>query len=263
MSEWEILKIASNICICANKAKLCNVFFFWNSSEIWHDISSKSDQKIKNKCCFFNEFLYIWAIFLFKMEIYKESMLFDSICDKSWRKFIMTSSNENVFRLTGPLWGESTGHQWIPLAKASNAELWYLLRSAPKQTAQQTIETPVIWDAITLIMTSLKCLRYFTSPYSTNQPCISWFMCLFFSENFLSLIRSEPYILRQLRRGPHTRTSHGYLRLIQLETWRQAVVTAVGIARPGLRERKRGTGREEKIEKVGAKDWGGERKTIW
>ena len=192
------------------------------------------------------------------MEIYKESMLFDSICDKSGRKFIMTSSNENVFRLTGLLRGESTGHQCIPLAKASNAELWYLLRSAPEQTAQQTIETPVIWDSIALIMTSLKCLRYFTSHYSTNQPCISWFMCLFFSENFLSLIRPEPYILRQLRRGPHTRTSHGYLRLIQFETWRQAVVTAVGIVRLGLRERKGGTDREEKIEKVG-----GERLRSW
>ena len=35
----------------------------------------------------------------------------------------MTSSNENIFRVTGPLWGESTGHRWIPLPKASDAEL--------------------------------------------------------------------------------------------------------------------------------------------
>ena len=26
----------------------------------------------------------------------------------------MTSSNINFFRVTGPLWGESTGHRWIP-----------------------------------------------------------------------------------------------------------------------------------------------------
>ena len=30
----------------------------------------------------------------------------------------MTSSNENIFRVTGPLCGEFTGHRWIPLTKA-------------------------------------------------------------------------------------------------------------------------------------------------
>ena len=34
---------------------------------------------------------------------------------------MMTSSNGNIFRVTGPLWVESTGHWWIPLAKASDA----------------------------------------------------------------------------------------------------------------------------------------------
>ena len=42
---------------------------------------------------------------------------------------MMTSSNENIFRVTGPLWGESTGHQWISFSKASDAELWYFLWS--------------------------------------------------------------------------------------------------------------------------------------
>ena len=36
----------------------------------------------------------------------------------------MTSSNGNMFRVTGPLWGEFTGHRWIPLTKASDAERW-------------------------------------------------------------------------------------------------------------------------------------------
>ena len=39
----------------------------------------------------------------------------------------MTSSNGNIFRVTGPLWGESTSHPWIPLIKASDAELWCFL----------------------------------------------------------------------------------------------------------------------------------------
>ena len=43
---------------------------------------------------------------------------------------MMTSSNGNVFRVTGHLWEEFTGHRWIPLAKASDAELWCFLWSA-------------------------------------------------------------------------------------------------------------------------------------
>ena len=34
---------------------------------------------------------------------------------------MMTSSNGNFFRVNGPLWGESIGHWWIPLTKASGA----------------------------------------------------------------------------------------------------------------------------------------------
>ena len=41
------------------------------------------------------------------------------------------------------------------VTKASDAELWCVLWSAPEQTVEQTIETPLIWDAISLIMTSL------------------------------------------------------------------------------------------------------------
>ena len=37
---------------------------------------------------------------------------------------MMTSSNGNIFRVTGPLCGEFTGPRWIPLKKASGAELW-------------------------------------------------------------------------------------------------------------------------------------------
>ena len=60
---------------------------------------------------------------------------------------IMMSSNGNIFCVTG--------HQWITLKKASDAELWSFLWFATEPTAEQTVETPMIWDAITLIMTSL------------------------------------------------------------------------------------------------------------
>ena len=43
---------------------------------------------------------------------------------------MMTSSNGNIFRVTGPLRGEFTGHQWIPITKVSDAELRCFLWSA-------------------------------------------------------------------------------------------------------------------------------------
>ena len=40
------------------------------------------------------------------------------------------------FRVTGHLCGEFTGHRPIPLTKASDAELWCFLWSAPRQTIE-------------------------------------------------------------------------------------------------------------------------------
>ena len=40
---------------------------------------------------------------------------------------MMTSSNGNVFRVSGHLCGEFTGNRWIPRTKASDAELWCFL----------------------------------------------------------------------------------------------------------------------------------------
>ena len=47
---------------------------------------------------------------------------------------MMTSSNGNIFRVTGPLCRGFPSHRWIPLTKASDAELWYFLWSAPRIT---------------------------------------------------------------------------------------------------------------------------------
>ena len=47
--------------------------------------------------------------------------------------FIITSSNGNIFRVTGPLWDESTGHRKIPLTQASDVSF------GPEQTVNETI----------------------------------------------------------------------------------------------------------------------------
>ena len=60
----------------------------------------------------------------------------------------VTSSNENIFRVTGPLWGESTGQPLIPLTKSSDVKLWCFLWSAPenkrlsKQSRRLWFDTP-------------------------------------------------------------------------------------------------------------------------
>ena len=46
----------------------------------------------------------------------------DPSCNAS-RYYMMTSSIENIFRVTGHLCGEFTGPRWIPHTKASDAEL--------------------------------------------------------------------------------------------------------------------------------------------
>ena len=55
--------------------------------------------------------------------------------------FMMTSSNGNIFRVTGPLREESTDRRWSPLTNASGTELWCFLWYALEQTVKQTIET--------------------------------------------------------------------------------------------------------------------------
>ena len=59
-----------------------------------------------------------------------------------------TSSNGNVFRVTGHLCGEFTGHRWIPHTQASDTELWCFLWSVRekngwvKQSRGWWFETP-------------------------------------------------------------------------------------------------------------------------
>ena len=62
-------------------------------------------------------------------------------------RIMMTSSNGNILRVTGHLCGEFTGERRIPLTKASDADVWYFLWSAPnkglsKQSRRRWFEIP-------------------------------------------------------------------------------------------------------------------------
>ena len=47
----------------------------------------------------------------------------------------------NLFSVTGPLWGKSTGHRWLPITKASDAEFWCFPLFAIKRMIPQHIHT--------------------------------------------------------------------------------------------------------------------------
>ena len=70
--------------------------------------------------------------------------------DDSSGDTMMTSSNGNIFRVTGALRGELIGHRWILHTKASDAELWcflHLYKRLSKQPWGWWFETPscLLW----------------------------------------------------------------------------------------------------------------------
>ena len=104
---------------------------------------------------------------------------------------MMTLPNGYSFRVTVSLCGVFTGHRRIPITKASDAGLWSFLSIAPEQTVKQTIETPVTWDSITLIMmyrfwwtlmygniwtncTLFECIRREATTWAPNTCIIGW-----------------------------------------------------------------------------------------
>ena len=68
---------------------------------------------------------FIYLLLFFIKWYSKELQLWLSdvlnINDRSSRPIMMTSSNGNIFRVTGHLCGEFTGHRWISFTKASDA----------------------------------------------------------------------------------------------------------------------------------------------
>ena len=78
-----------------------------------------------------------------------------------WVKYAVPKHQDDVIkwehfpRYWSPVRGIHRSPLNSPHTKASDAELWCFPWSVPGQTVQQTIKTPVIWDAIVLIMTSL------------------------------------------------------------------------------------------------------------
>ena len=88
---------------------------------------------------------FTWSLFpsAWLYTAYHDSMMHDDVF--KWKHFPRYwPSVRGIHRSPG-----------IPRTKASDAELWCFLWSAPESTVEQTMVRLVIWDAIAPIMTSL------------------------------------------------------------------------------------------------------------
>ena len=59
---------------------------------------------------------FIWVLWFWRHFYQSENamQIYDKITWSFSRIHMMTPSNGNIFCVTGPLWVETTGHQWIP-----------------------------------------------------------------------------------------------------------------------------------------------------
>ena len=117
-------------CHAVFKTKIQSPQYCFHSKEQFHmhQISSATRTSKQQICthiyrCVMNTCWLIWQAIdvVWRMDMQEKWWL--SSC-------MMTSSNWNVFRVTGHLCREFTGPRWIPRTKASDAELWCFLWSA-------------------------------------------------------------------------------------------------------------------------------------
>ena len=93
----------------------------------------------------------------------------------------MTWSNRNIFRVTGTMCGELTGHRWIPLPKASGAERWCFLWSAPwindwinNREAGELRRHHAHYDAIVMTFRGRYSSLIFLRPFYVSSRFIKW-----------------------------------------------------------------------------------------
>ena len=83
--------------------------------DFWLDDEKKKYAKYKSM-----------EIYLSTIYLHNNSMMPDGVI----------KTNGNIFRVTGHLCWELTGHRWILHTKASDAELWCFIWSAPEWTVE-------------------------------------------------------------------------------------------------------------------------------
>ena len=107
---------------------LCAIFTYKELHTSWHYVFHTKQREAANH--FISNQLHFMA-FGWRRKLNSRPCLSITVTTVSNRKqylvtdldFMMTSSNGNIFRGTGHLSGEFTGHRWIPHTKTSDGEL--------------------------------------------------------------------------------------------------------------------------------------------
>ena len=61
--------------------------------------------------------LIIWYVYMIEHD---DFIKHEDFMKQRFVLYVFLYSYGNIFHVTGPLWGESTDHWWIPLSKASD-----------------------------------------------------------------------------------------------------------------------------------------------
>ena len=103
-----------------------NVSIWWRHHELWFENVGVTVLKLWNQpWCAQHE-----GVFDKSRSVHQYSRVIGRVavnCLVAWWRHQM---KKIIFHVTSPLWGESTSHRWIPLAKASDPERWCFLWSA-------------------------------------------------------------------------------------------------------------------------------------
>ena len=150
--RWQDLDITDEIIYLANPMSLSHndvikreTFFVWNSM-LHNDVIKRETFFVLLALCERNPVItrgfpsqrpVTWNFDVFLVLCLNKKLL--NKRSKKWIKIslvsfdvavvLMTSSNENISRVTGHLCGEFTFHRWIPRTKTSDAEFWCFLWS--------------------------------------------------------------------------------------------------------------------------------------
>ena len=137
LSNWLFVKRAYHVIILGINIIGCNILFpcvFFidgGLSQGWHGWGVHRLWKVFPEIRYFNSmaprsnFKSVIIKLIFRIDILNNSYEITLSLPLS-EYSMMTSSNGNIFRVTGHLCGEFTGPRCIPRTKASDAELWWV-----------------------------------------------------------------------------------------------------------------------------------------
>ena len=136
---------------------LCTIYWSQVLSREWRCSWSSADRRCSNYIWVVNNFIaYQGAPYIRDLTVHAYRFLF--VFRTSLNLVTFSHDDVNKWKPFPRYWPFVMGiHRSSvnSLTKASDTELRCFLCCAPEQTVEQTIDTPVIWDAIALIMTSL------------------------------------------------------------------------------------------------------------